>query len=787
MRVPTAFFLLFVAGVFCGEQAWASTDFVCFQTWKLVQRDRKDICSNEAFLAPSNDTRVNLLLLMADLNAARQSAALKAATPSKYQDSPLFAWQDITSRLLAKPADTSGHTDDDGFPAAVKADTTLTPEERDALLAARAAMHARDNAPYDSKKTVEDNKKEVAAANKAASEAIDNAARDATTPSGKAFADYLAGADFFRHDSDEETANCFSGLLQADSPWLKETALYMLARTAVIRLSEGDDAYDVYGDPKPDWKPDPKLLASAQETIDNYIEAYPKGLYALSARGFTRRVYWLAGKQDQLARQYNALLAMDPKDRNVSDEELVQEIDNKLLASLFTGRRSGPPTSAWNFLAATPTLLAVFDLARMRTPEPENLHPYDESGRPYTKSEDLADLHRYHKKYASGFHPITRAEIETQKQSFAGNMPLYEYLLAAHAFFVENNPAEVLRLIPDASGQSSFSYLEFSRQMLRGLAMDALNNSDAPDFWTRMLPGCAMPFQRSLIEFALASHYERTGQVDKVFEDGSPVRYPYLRQTLLLNTAGPALLRRQATNTNVSRRERDKALFILLDKEATGGYAADFLKDVALVPRDAPDNGHGWLPVGSLDERTELTDEQEQSADALFAQEEKSPVPLGIFRQPIVGEYGCPSMVEVQTRLAKDPNDPKGLLCVADYASPYGALSDLGPLHSGELGDSRSYLPAASRQADVLGEGRPRFPGGPYVRMKAYQAVLANPKASADSKAYALYRKVKCYAPAGNNDCGGEDVPLAERRAWYMRLKKDYPVSRWAKKLKCYW
>jgi hypothetical protein len=44
-----------------------------------------------------------------------------------------------------------------------------------------------------------------------------------------------------------------------------------------------------------------------------------------------------------------------------------------------------------------------------------------------------------------------------------------------------------------------------------------------------------------------------------------------------------------------------------------------------------------------------------------------------------------------------------------------------------------------------------------------------------------------CYAPSGYNDCGGEDVDKAVRKAWFQQLKRDYPGSVWAKSLKYYW
>jgi hypothetical protein len=86
-----------------------------------------------------------------------------------------------------------------------------------------------------------------------------------------------------------------------------------------------------------------------------------------------------------------------------------------------------------------------------------------------------------------------------------------------------------------------------------------------------------------------------------------------------------------------------------------------------------------------------------------------------------------------------------------------------------------------------LGGTSSLFPGGAYSRLEVYKAIIADARAGADDKAYALYRAVNCYAPSGNNSCGGTEVPVAQRKAWFNRLKKDYPRSSWAKDLHYYW
>lgn len=593
------------------------------------------------------------------------------------------------------------------FLEAIKTERRLTPGEQDALLAARKAL--RPNCLGDETQ-----------------KAVANAGKTAKTAPAKAFAQYLQGALYFWQSDYEKAAPIFVSLSSTDSPWLKEVSLYMAGRTIINRAQM--NAFDEYGSFKQDWKADPRLIADAEMALDNYLRAFPRGEYAQSARGLKRRGYWLGGVTDKLVAEYGALLTMDPAERNVSDTELAQEIDNKLLMQLPLNVASGKqaqPTPDLQTLTHDPAMLAVLDLYSMRTPETEQ----------------------------PGLKAMPRAVLEAQKPYFAGQMPLYEYLLATYAFYVEKKPADVLRLIPDAARQRTFNYLQFSRQMLRGMALEAVKDHNALGFWMQMLPGATQAFQRPALELAIAYHHERSGTLSKVFDADSPVHYPFFREVLLSKIADAALLRKQAKDASARQHERDVALFTLLYKEATRGRAADFLNDLSLVPPNAPQGG--YFAVG----------------DSLGP--ETPPVPLGLFTQATnKGEYGCPALRETEAQLAKEADHPTALLCLADFfLVTTGGFSDVD----------------IQPPSEDLGGTQSLFPGGPYVRMAAYQSVLANPKASADDKAYALYRAVKCYAPSGINDCGGKEVPTAQRKAWFLRLKHDYPSSRWARELKYYW
>lgn len=79
------------------------------------------------------------------------------------------------------------------------------------------------------------------------------------------------------------------------------------------------------------------------------------------------------------------------------------------------------------------------------------------------------------------------------------------------------------------------------------------------------------------------------------------------------------------------------------------------------------------------------------------------------------------------------------------------------------------------------------LPGKPYARAATYLAIITDAGVPAADRAFALFRAVNCYAPTGVNQCGAPTAPLAQRKAWFSRLKRGYPSSRWAKELIYWW
>ena len=701
--------LFLAAGLLGAAPAWASGDFTCSVAWKLKLTELSD-CDNQPFLSPGNDSRVNLQLLLLDAGKARLHAPGPARTADQRYPDPVlagpspFTLQDIDDLIAPPPApgsgdDSSDHADGEGsrcdsnmagaeaFNVALAASPKLPAADRQALTDARAAL--RPSCADDPKAPPAD----------APPVSVKSAL-------GKQFAAYLAGAQAFYDGRYDVAAQAFAGLQTSPQPWLKEVARYMLGRTALNRAQAA--SFDQYGELQP-GKADAKALAEADTAFGAYLRDYPNGAYAASARGLLRRAAWLGGRTGDLARQFALAFAdTDPGARNVDEVSLVQEADSKLLAG-------ADPASLHE-----PMLLAVFDLLHMRT-------------------SDGADAVK----------PIDRAALEAQRPVFAGQPDLFSYLEAAHAFYDEKAPAAAVALLPATSPTAPMSYLGFSRQVLRGLALEETGDRAAAHaLWLSLMPAARPPFQHAALELALAMNDERGGGLAQVFAAASPITDADLREILLRNAAGPALLRQQAKSATAPEHERRLALYTLLYKQVTRGRYQDFLGDLALLPPPPPP----------------ATGDNPTAPDPDF-----SP-----FRWDGKSDDGfvCPPLRQIAGALARDPRAPANLVCLSEFVRV-----------SGVDGDRIDAAPPA----DELGGAPSQFTGGPYWRLDRYQALLADPKTQGTVRAYLLYRAVRCYASSGANHCGGKDVDKAQRKAWFETLKKDFAGSAWAQQLKYYW
>ncbi|WP_107310551.1 hypothetical protein [Burkholderia metallica] len=373
----------------------------------------------------------------------------------------------------------------------------------------------------------------------------------------------------------------------------------------------------------------------------------------------------------------------------------------------------------------SPTVLATVDLLRMRT-------------------SDSSD--------SSRAKPLTLDDLQAQKPRFANAPALHDYLLATWYVQVGRKPDAALALLPQAPAEP-LDYFGLSQQALRGFALEDSGQTDkARQLWRDLIPLATFRFQREALELALAINLEQAGLVNDAFADDSPVQNAAIRAVLLQRSASADLLRAQAQNQASGGALRDTALYTLLYKELTRSHYAEFIADAALVPGAPADPLKPFVAAGAKNE----------------------------------DGYVCPSAHDIAATLQQNPADAKGLNCLADFVR-------LHPPASGLEGDPvppwmrYASKTSATRIPPTLGAAPSQFAGKPYERMSSYVTVMADAQANPNDRAYAYYRAIKCYAPAGYNECGGTDVPKNARKRWFDALKASYPGSPWAQKLRYYW
>ncbi|WP_213152932.1 outer membrane assembly lipoprotein YfiO [Pseudomonas carnis] len=700
--------------------AQASSDDSCYPDWR-VSRDSYEPCSNQPFLSPGNDSRVNLRLLLADKKAAPlapnalgeddlaqgfgpvpfpvyrlvPAPATNEEPDNKADDSRTAELDTLLQPLGIKREEykTAGQAflngegsrcrsnDDDSAAAFISQviKAQMPPAERDVLVKARLQLL-----------TTCDWSRQVVDAQ--------------LTPSANAqlFRTYLQAAGDFYSGRFDYAERGFAAAATSDVPWLKETALYMTARTSLNQAQA--EAFDEYGMPQREHV-DKSALSDAEQRFLGYLKTYPQGDYVASARGLLRRVHWLANDDAKLAEDFTwQFTEATDAQRNVSVDELVEEADLKLLM-------------VGNQAANSPMLQVVSDLMAMRAHTPPLL---------------------------------SREDLDKQKSTFATEPALFDFLQASYALYVEHQPDTALKHLP-ADVPSSLDYFAFSQQTLRALALEAKQDwKGAEALWLQLLPLAKQPLQRDQLELALAMNYERSGQLAKVFAADSPISAKQVRYILLRNVAGPDLLRQQIANAS-DPIERQSAQFVLLYKDLLRGQYATFADDLKQAS----------LSDGKLGTSLGYTYTSGQTLKLFQWNGDKAE-----------SGYACPSIAQTAATLQNEAKNPHALNCFGEFILRNGL--DGMPLEQ-------------PRAAGSLGSTDSDFKGETFSRLDGYKQVIANAKAPKTDKAYALFRAINCYAPAGYNSCGGEDVAPAVRKAWFRQLKSGFADTQWGKSLQYYW
>ncbi|WP_176593493.1 hypothetical protein [Sphingobium sp. EM0848] len=584
--IATMLMALALSGIGLGGTLWACADSSCSPGWRLASPDYD--CGGRAAISPGNDTRINLLLLMRSLkpvDGKQASAAVDANNPQFGQS--FMTWPGLRAAFWPQPTSAnSGHDDapacgpsigaSPAFNAALAAEPGL-PEIERAALARHRAQTGCGEVHWDD--------------------------GSISSKPGREYMAYLKAADAFHKGDWPAARQGFAALTRAHSRWVAETALYMPIRIG-LRAAVAK-AVDEYGDFAGTEKVDPAALGEARKAIAIYLKAYPKGRYAASAQGLTRRVAWLSGDMATLSRSYEKLLATTPGDQEAA-ADLAEEIDIKLLERQDAG-------AIIDGLGDTPLLLAVSDLKRMRRQE-------------------------------TGSAPFSAKMLAEQKGQFSAHPELYGLLLATRATYAGEDPKAILALLPDTARETRFTPLAFSRQMLRGMALGRARDPNEVGFWRDLLGGASPLYERPLVEMGLAIRWQRDGRLEQVFASGSPITDSSTREILLQTLATPAILRGNAKDNSRPARERDVARFTLVYKDLAKGKYGDFASDLALIPSNADSDGGLWD----------------------FTQQES--IPVGLFRKGKWSDgFACPAIAQTAATLARSPADHKAQLCLGDF------------------------------------------------------------------------------------------------------------------------
>ncbi len=622
--------------------AGASGDYGCTPRWNLFNADLA--CSSQITVAPGNDTRVNLALLLWD--EAGESGSF-VQQPDKgwnlgYGDT-FFDWRMFSNAMFTRPVEmewdgksyfgsrcVSLRGGDAAFAEAVAANRKLTPHERDLLLAARAGLAnvcEIYGGGYWLRERAEGQDPEIAWP------------QEKLSQQGDEFLVYLTGAAAFYSEKWEVSREAFDRLGDAKDPWLRETASYMSARLE-LNVAQAT-VFDDWGFFDGVEAADQNATRRAQAKLARYVDDYPRGRYVASAKGLQRRALWLAHDLPGLSEQYALMLARAAK-APTSDQtlDLLNEVDNKLL--LDSDAKDG---------ISSPLLLATYDLMRMRGTKNDSLYDY---GQP----------------------PIGLAELEGHEALMADHPGLYGFLRATYAFYVEDDAQAVLRLIPARTGKARYSALEFSRQILRGQALAKLGKPETETHWLAMQKGAMAPYQRPTVDLALGLALEKAGRLEEAVGPGTPIQSTSVRSILLYYNAGPELLRAAFADHSRPAAERDLALFTLLYGNLSRGRYDQFLSDLPLVPADADGMGSLW--------EIEFADD----------------VPVGLFTGGQASDgYACPALSNTVRTLASKPSDAKSLLCLGDFYRLNGFddyLAHKREPGSDELGGGPSYFSGTS-------------------------------------------------------------------------------------------
>lgn len=357
---------------------------------------------------------------------------------------------------------------------------------------------------------------------------------------------YLTGAARFYAQDYEGAAQDFTILLNNSSPWLMETAQYMLMRTALNKSSKNSAGeygdFDINKINLPD-------AAQAQKEAETYLQRWPEGMYAVSTRNMLRRIYLYQRAWPQLIREYEQVFLQTTNAQQL--RELVIEYDN-----IFGFQFLESPVQE---VFADAPLISYVELLRMLR--------LNSKGQP----------------------KLTQEQLDASKPIFekTGKLALWRNL-QLNLWYLTGNDAAVLQAITPAKVLPTHDILTFSEQVLYGEVLMAQKQwSAARGFWQQLLKLSQDIEQQQYIQAKLAATLVYSDDIAAIFAPDSLVTNLRLRSRVLKTQAPMALLRQQALQ-GPNNEERTIALHTLLVRDLTENHFGDWLEDKKIISNITP-------------------------------------------------------------------------------------------------------------------------------------------------------------------------------------------------------
>lgn len=358
-----------------------------------------------------------------------------------------------------------------------------------------------------------------------------------TTEPAQGYANYLQACAYFYAGKFDLAQNQFKTLSAHSEAWLKETAMYLLAR---VYLDQAQGDYDDFDKPKTNNA----LLTQAKEQFTLYLKSYPTGYYSDSARGLFKKIAWLANDNLRLSQLYqqqlNDLIKNKASDARIID--FITELERKYSFNL------SEQGDTWQ----SPQLAFIGVLQNLR------------GDNQYTSEVEKT---------------ITIELLRSKKAIFeqAGLTELYDYLVLAHDFYIARDYQSVLKHTEnDKLNNKEPSNIELSRQVLRGLALGALTQwHQAEELWTSLIKQNNHSGQQVQLQYLLALSYQQQEKLDKIYTQDSLITTQVLHD-FFIQFSSPTLVESLLSKSYLNSETRELAFDTFLKKSLIHRQYSEF-------------------------------------------------------------------------------------------------------------------------------------------------------------------------------------------------------------------